>query len=301
MSRKRSMVWRFFRTVDSQSVKCVLCRGYQARYVQGSTTTAMLRHLRVKHPKEVAKKCKGRAPGAVPRNVNQDVEMDSERYCFVEVLLEDEGSDIHTTLDKSNMNGIREPTQENPAEQLRHVGASDNHSVRQGRHQRSLIWRHFERLDSSNACCRICMRKLQCSEGSTSNLHRHMSKRHPELFAKLSGLKPPPSRSSQGLTANGDTSTPAEIVGSTEQGQISVEVLLEDEGSDIHTTLDKSNMNGIREPTQENPAEQLRHVGAMDMLLEDEDPDSHTTMDESDISSAINGILESAQEDPQNK
>ncbi|KAG7230511.1 hypothetical protein INR49_024620 [Caranx melampygus] len=69
------------------------------------------------------------------------------------------------------------------------------------------------------------MRKLQCFDGgSTSNLHRHMSKRHPELFAKLvpGGLKPPPSSLSHGLTANSDTSTPAKIVGSTEQGQISV-------------------------------------------------------------------------------
>ncbi|XP_040001537.1 zinc finger BED domain-containing protein isoform X2 [Xiphias gladius] len=199
MTRKRSVVWGFFKTVDSESVQCLLCRGYQSRQVQGSTT-AMLRHLRVKHPKEVAKKCKGRAPQTVSRNGHQDVDTDSEQFCS-------------------------EAAQGGSAEQTPLGEASDDLPVRRSRHKRSLIWRHYEHLDSLNAArCRICMKKLQCFEGGgTSNLRRHMSKRHPEVFSRLvaGGLNPPPPNSSQGSNANGDTSTSPETAGATEQRKFS--------------------------------------------------------------------------------
>ncbi|XP_071344566.1 zinc finger BED domain-containing protein 4 [Trachinotus anak] len=226
MTRKRSVVWGFFKTVDSQSVQCLLCRGYQSRQVQGSTT-AMLRHLRVKHPKEVAKKCKGRAPETVPRNGHPDVDMHSDQFCSVDVPLEDGDSDIHTTMNESDIssaiNGIMESAQGDTAEPITHGEACDDSPVRRTRHKRSLIWRHYERLDSLNAArCRICMKKLQCFEGGgTSNLRRHMSKRHPEVFSRLlvDGLKPPPSSSSQGSSANSDALTPSEAAGATEQRQ----------------------------------------------------------------------------------
>ncbi|XP_040001444.1 zinc finger BED domain-containing protein isoform X1 [Xiphias gladius] len=228
MTRKRSVVWGFFKTVDSESVQCLLCRGYQSRQVQGSTT-AMLRHLRVKHPKEVAKKCKGRAPQTVSRNGHQDVDTDSEQFCSVEVALEDGDSDNHTTMNESDIscaiNGILEAAQGGSAEQTPLGEASDDLPVRRSRHKRSLIWRHYEHLDSLNAArCRICMKKLQCFEGGgTSNLRRHMSKRHPEVFSRLvaGGLNPPPPNSSQGSNANGDTSTSPETAGATEQRKFS--------------------------------------------------------------------------------
>ncbi|KAI4831094.1 hypothetical protein KUCAC02_002691 [Chaenocephalus aceratus] len=61
---------------------------------------------------------------------------------------------------------------------------SDDRPVQVTRNKRSLIWRHFEHLDSLNAArCHICMKKIQCSDGrSTSNLHRHLSKRHPAVL-----------------------------------------------------------------------------------------------------------------------
>lgn len=45
----------------------------------------------------------------------------------------------------------------------------------------SWIWSHFDLLDDLAAVrCRICFRTLQ-DNGGTSNLHRHMSKKHPQL------------------------------------------------------------------------------------------------------------------------
>ncbi|GAA6227837.1 uncharacterized protein LOC108877721 [Lates japonicus] len=228
MTRKRSMVWGFFKTVDSESVQCLLCRGYLSRQVQGSTT-AMLRHLRVKHPKEVAKKCKGRAPETVPTNGHQEVDTDSQQFCPVDLSLEDGDSDAPAAMNESDIacdfNAILEAAQGGPAEQTAHREASDDRPVRRSRNKRSLIWRHYERLDSLDAArCLICMKKLQCFEGgSTSNLRRHMSKRHPDVFSTLvaNGLNPPPSCSSHGSNDNGDTSTAPEAAGSTEQRQFS--------------------------------------------------------------------------------
>ncbi|XP_035508382.1 uncharacterized protein LOC118321251 [Morone saxatilis] len=227
MVRRRSVAWGFFKTVDAESVQCLLCRGL-VRHGQGNkgTTTNMLRHLRVKHPAEFVKKIKGRSPEASSiDNSPQDMEADSEQFCSVEVALEDETSETLTTGYEddgtSAINGIVETAQEGPADKIMHEEESDDRPVRSRQNRRSLIWRHYERLDSLAAVrCRICMKKIKCFEGgSTSNLHRHMSKRHPGVFSQLvaNGKNPPRPRSSQGSNVNGDTSTPPDTVEVTEE------------------------------------------------------------------------------------
>ena len=78
-SKKRSVVWDFFESVDSGTVHCLLCSDYMIRYEQGSTTN-MLRHLRAKHPAEV-KKMKGRVAETDLSNGHEDMETDSEHFC----------------------------------------------------------------------------------------------------------------------------------------------------------------------------------------------------------------------------
>lgn len=102
---------------------------------------------------------------------------------------------------------IPDASHEGPAEPQTHTEASNNRPA--GRTQRSMIWRHFERLDSLNAArCRICMKKLKCGKNSTSNLHRHMSKRHPKMLSELvsSGLQLPPLNCSQVSHSNSEMS-----------------------------------------------------------------------------------------------
>ncbi|TKS70106.1 hypothetical protein D9C73_004173 [Collichthys lucidus] len=216
MVRKKSVVWCFFRRVDEESVQCLLCLG-RVKHGQGQgTTTNLLRHLRVKHPATEIKK--------IPEAVHEDMETDGEHFCSVEVALEDGDAETHTTGNDADINSaidsILEAAQEGPAEQTTHEEANDNRPVIRRQKKRSMIWRHFEVLDSLEAArCRICMKKLQCFEGgSTSNLHRHMSKRHPEMFSRLGVDRqtPPPCNSN----ANGDTLKPPKTVGSTEIGAL---------------------------------------------------------------------------------
>lgn len=120
------------------------------------------------------------------------------------------------------LNGTLEAAKGGPAEKITRKKAADDRPVR---HKRSLIWRHYEHLDSLSAArCRICMKKLKYFEGgSIGQLHQHMSKRHPEVFSQLvaDGLNPPQSYSSKGLNASGDTSTPPVTVGAMEKRTVS--------------------------------------------------------------------------------
>ncbi|XP_053179158.1 zinc finger BED domain-containing protein [Scomber japonicus] len=227
MSRRRSVVWGFFKAVDSDSVQCLLCKNYLGKGEQG-TTTAMLRHLRVKHPTEVAiaEKSDGHGPETAASNGVQDLEADRGQFCSVEVSLDDGDSDTITTVNEADINsainGILEAAQGAPVEQRTDEEASGR-CLKRRRNTRSLIWRHFERLESLAAArCRICKKKIQCFDSSTSNLHRHMSKRHPEASQLAAVVQNPPiSKSSHGSNTNVDTSTPPVTVEVSEQREFS--------------------------------------------------------------------------------
>lgn len=94
MTRRRSVVWGFFKVVAPDSVQCLLCRNYLGKREQG-TTTAMLRHLRVKHPTEVAvaEKSDGQGPETTASNGVQDLEADSGQFCSGMYSCRPEGSE----------------------------------------------------------------------------------------------------------------------------------------------------------------------------------------------------------------
>ncbi|XP_037308863.1 zinc finger BED domain-containing protein [Pungitius pungitius] len=206
---KRSLIWRHYVELDSfAAARCCICMKVQS--IEGGSTSNLHRHMSNRHPEVFSQLAADRRH---PPPTHSPHISDAN----VEVVLEDEDSD---TLD-SAMNGIRECTQEDPAEEMTHEEASDDNPVKRRRSKRSLIWRHYEQLDHLAAArCRICMKKLQYFEGgSTSNLHRHMSKRHPEMFSQLlaDGQPPPTPHSSHSSGVNGDTFMPPKNAGATEK------------------------------------------------------------------------------------
>ncbi|XP_043993953.1 zinc finger BED domain-containing protein isoform X1 [Gambusia affinis] len=116
-----------------------------------------------------------------------------QKWFPVEVRVEDDSSDVMTPSiepDASHIiNDNSDSLQEGLAQEAFQLEAGESSSERPQTkdRRRSVIWRHFERLESSEAAqCRICMRKLQCYDsGCTGNLHRHLSKRHPKVFSEL--------------------------------------------------------------------------------------------------------------------
>jgi len=80
MFRKRSVVWSYFKDIDSSTVQCVICSGFLLRNNRGSTTP-MLRHLRLKHPAEVFSSNNGRLSESGVSVDHQDIKVDGEQFC----------------------------------------------------------------------------------------------------------------------------------------------------------------------------------------------------------------------------
>ncbi|XP_059209004.1 zinc finger BED domain-containing protein [Centropristis striata] len=214
--RKRSVVWGFFRTVDPVLVQCLLCRDVLVRRTRlgRGPTTNMLRHLRVKHPAEVFNKPPTTTSNTSTRDTSTsgpgEVEADGD-YCSVEVVLEGGDSDAVTTVTTVNdahissaLGGVLDAAAGAPAEQVKHEAAGEYRPVKARFKKRSLIWSHFEHLDSLDAArCRICRMKLRRYEsGSTSNLHRHMKQSHPNVFPRRGGPKQQPPSQDANTTVN---------------------------------------------------------------------------------------------------
>lgn len=77
----------------------------------------------------------------------------------------------------------------------------------------SSIWMHYECLENQKcAMCLLCMEKLY-HHSSTSNLHRHLSKRHPEVVARLGGIiKKRPSKAVKHTPSKAGSSKPSKKI-----------------------------------------------------------------------------------------
>uniref|UniRef100_A0A1A7YJ72 Family with sequence similarity 60, member A, like n=1 Tax=Iconisemion striatum TaxID=60296 RepID=A0A1A7YJ72_9TELE len=133
---------------------------------------------------------------------------------LIPVPTQDVSSDVTTPSNQTDsipaVNGQLDTLQGGSTPQTTHADKSADQVVKSKR-KRSLIWQHFVRLESLEAAqCRICLKKLQCFEsGCTSNLHRHMSKRHPKVCVKaISNQQLHPSQDSD---ANNDASVDSSV------------------------------------------------------------------------------------------
>ncbi|KAM9765505.1 uncharacterized protein ACNS7B_000528 isoform 3-T3 [Menidia menidia] len=269
MFRKRSVVWSYFKDIDSSTVQCVICSGFLLRNSRGSTTP-MLRHLRLKHTVEVLKSNIGRVVETGASVDHKDIKVEPEQFCSVEVALEDGDSDTLTTVNDSDHSTLLKASNDGPAVQMLHAEARCKLPVRHTR-RRSLIWRLFEQLDSSDAArCRICAKRLHVS-GGISNLRRHLSKRHPKVLSELlaNGQKPP--AEVHNSNANGGFDAP--FLG-LQQRQSSAEVALQNRTSTIITALKETVtpvMNGFAQALHGDAAQPEMH--AVEVVLDDDDSD----------------------------
>ncbi|XP_023858375.1 cingulin [Salvelinus sp. IW2-2015] len=189
--RKRSVVWSFFRAVDEKKVTCLLCL---ETVLHCGHTTNMLRHLRSKHLNEYSSAAASKDMRSVVADDNsQPMMINSEDYCDVEVALEEQPPEQAASVSDADIasaiNGILKAAEDHAVVRdtgaviVRQVSAVATPSGRKW----SSVWTHYERLEEQNrALCLICNEKIQ-HQSSTSNLLRHLSKRHPEAFARLEG------------------------------------------------------------------------------------------------------------------
>ncbi|XP_061883414.1 zinc finger BED domain-containing protein 4-like isoform X1 [Entelurus aequoreus] len=175
----------------------------------------MLRHLRAKHPEVTVMelgKTKGQEsptgqggrkpeyPEGTHAVTEENMQTPHRKIpspglnpgpSYLEVNLKEADSNIITVNDTdfdSSLNGIPEAALTESTEDriVKEVVVQKPLPSKTKSRRRSMIWRHFERLESLDACqCLICNTKIKYSpEGSTGNLHKHMSKRHPHVNVK---------------------------------------------------------------------------------------------------------------------
>ncbi|XP_034052778.1 uncharacterized protein LOC117533254 isoform X1 [Gymnodraco acuticeps] len=208
---KRSLIWKYYDETDSSSsARCCICRKLQS--FEGGSTGNLHRHISKRHPEVYSQLLADRQQSS-PASEGTSTQpktagvTEKRRKLFVD-------SDLDLATDESDKleeAGINSPCEIYLDEDgVGHI-VSDDRPVQVTRNKRSLIWRHFEHLDSLNAArCHICMKKIQCSDGrSTSNLHRHLSKRHPAVFTQLleDGKQKSRPNSSRGSNVTRATST----------------------------------------------------------------------------------------------
>ncbi|XP_029947606.1 uncharacterized protein LOC115388566 [Salarias fasciatus] len=243
-SRKRSVVWEFFKSTESGSVQCQLCRTYMLKQVRGSTTN-MLKHVRTKHPAAVSQRIDSMTDGDF-----QDLDPDREQFCSVEVSLDDGDSDTVHSLSETASNGVLQSLAGDSSGIIQRVVVTNCSPT--GR-KRSLIWNYFERLtEAGAACCHICSKQLQFSENSsTSNLRRHILKRHPKVFSELTASmqQPPRVKTPRDPIISMDTE---ESFNTTEQIQPSVKASQDDGDSDAAHSPNETSSNGMLHTSQES-------------------------------------------------
>uniref|UniRef100_A0A3Q2Z064 Uncharacterized LOC109526000 n=1 Tax=Hippocampus comes TaxID=109280 RepID=A0A3Q2Z064_HIPCM len=162
MTRKRSVVWDYFNDVCPESVECLLCKNLLNKHEQGSTT-GMWRHLRAQHPTEAAMAAKRESRGtSISSNHGQPLEIGEAQGTGRESA----GAGVAEKKCKEEKIMVENPL-----------------SFRSKCHRRSSIWKLFEPLGSLDvAQCLICKKRIRCPDGKTSNMHRHMSKSHPQAY-----------------------------------------------------------------------------------------------------------------------
>uniref|UniRef100_A0A8C7UY00 SIN3-HDAC complex associated factor, like n=1 Tax=Oncorhynchus mykiss TaxID=8022 RepID=A0A8C7UY00_ONCMY len=177
--RKRSVVWSFFRAVDEKKVTCLLCL---ETVLHCGHTTNMLRHLRSKHLNEYSSAAASKDRRSVAADDNsQPMMINSEDYC------DEQAASVSDADIASAINGILKAAEDHAVVRdsgAGIVGQGSAGATPSGR-KWSSVWTHYERLEEQNrALCLICNEKIQ-HQSSTSNLLRHLSKRHPDAFARL--------------------------------------------------------------------------------------------------------------------
>ncbi|KAM4630460.1 uncharacterized protein ACJ7VT_000156 [Polymixia lowei] len=210
-TRRRSVVWTFFKILNEKRAQCMLCL---ASVIHHDHTTNLLRHLRVKHPIEFSSAESSDRHGAEMSDNDNKLMINSDQYYQVEVAVDDDNSETVATVNEADItiaiNGLLEADQV----ELRQREAKEKGGGPSSARQWSSIWTHYKRLENQKAAlCLLCKEKIQ-HHSNTSNLHRHLSNKHPEAFAQLGGIrKKRPSNMVQRSSDKDDSSKPSRTLG----------------------------------------------------------------------------------------
>ncbi|XP_061622118.1 zinc finger BED domain-containing protein [Phyllopteryx taeniolatus] len=150
---RRSLIWKHFEPLGSlNAAQCLICKK-KIMCSEGKTSN-LYRHMSKTHPQVNPR------GGKAVNEADTDSEMNG-------IIGADQGECV----------GER---QEEEKVMIENLLSSTSKC-----HRRSSIWKLFEPLGSLDAAqCLLCKKKMKCPDGKTSNLHRHMSKTHPQVHRR---------------------------------------------------------------------------------------------------------------------
>ncbi|RHZ66853.1 hypothetical protein Glove_304g10 [Diversispora epigaea] len=156
-----SQVWDHFKKAsDFKKSKNAVCKYCGCSYVcSGGSTSNLLKHLKKKHPMQAIQ-------AGISKQVTTIDEMFSQPK--VDIFYNDDNNDNNDNQkDNLSENRVIEKSQK------------ESNSIQTS----SQVWDHFKKASdfkkSKNAVCKYCGCSYVCSGGSTSNLLKHLKKKHP--------------------------------------------------------------------------------------------------------------------------
>lgn len=153
---RRSLIWKRFEPLGSlNAAQCLICKK-KIMCSEGKTSN-LYRHMAKTHPQVNTRSGQAVKEAGVHSELNGILK-----------AVQGESAGVGVAEEKCKEEKVMV---ENPL------------SFRSKCHRRSSIWKHFEPLSSSDvAQCLICKKRIRCPDGKTSNMHRHMSKSHPQAY-----------------------------------------------------------------------------------------------------------------------
>ncbi|XP_036399903.1 zinc finger BED domain-containing protein isoform X2 [Megalops cyprinoides] len=175
-NKKRSAVWRYYQDgIDPNKVLCLVC-SESINYPQN--TSNLLRHLRKKHPSEYAD---------IEDKVRERSDDGGRRHCAAE-------PGLRNGVAKNNPEAGGEPSEQERLVRKEDTGAvvcdvteEANSLSATPIKKRSPVWQYYQDgTDASRALCLVCSENIHYRQ-NTSNLLRHLRKKHPSEYADIEG------------------------------------------------------------------------------------------------------------------
>ncbi|XP_041916988.1 zinc finger BED domain-containing protein isoform X2 [Alosa alosa] len=188
-TRKRSIVWSFFKEEDDKQVVCLICMRTIHHF---GKTTNMLRHLRSEHPGEFSDfNFESIVTGLTAKTARNTKNNISNGLVEAVMLGEPERAPQENGIEDMEVHGVIEGIlcasagQGPSSDQNSELGNADEVTVTTHSRKRSAVWMHYQKVDDEKkALCMLCKEKIQ-HQSSTSNLLRHLRKKHPSNFSQL--------------------------------------------------------------------------------------------------------------------
>ncbi|XP_061102329.1 zinc finger BED domain-containing protein isoform X2 [Conger conger] len=187
-AKKRSVVWSFFQ--DDLNSKMAVCLRCGERILNCGNTTNLLKHLRSKHQGELTDATKRRRFSDVSRGRGPVCQLEPKQPKLERADIPDTEDDAEIHV--SEMGDLR--TEQEPFEGNEELGRAISDGINGAltlsvtkTRKRSAVWRYFQDgFDPNKVLCLVCSENIHYPQ-NTSNLLRHLRKKHPGEYADIEG------------------------------------------------------------------------------------------------------------------